>query len=129
MLYGSAYEVFLWIFWAVTGTWVYSSLDWTKASSLVAYVALPILVLFSFGLLLAVAGLRELVLTGSCCVRCACCGRCCACCAPPAVDEEGGGGGGGSGGDGTACQAPAVVEMAVPPGAQLAEAQSEDSKK
>jgi hypothetical protein len=43
----------------------------------VFYAVLPILIVATFVTTMLVAGLRELILTGKCCLTC--CGRCCAC--------------------------------------------------
>ena len=47
LAYCSAYEVFLWIYYAATPahTWVYGDLDWHRHSSLAFYILLPFLAL------------------------------------------------------------------------------------
>jgi hypothetical protein len=46
--YGSIYIVFLWIFKAVSGSWVYRALDWSKPITPVYYAALPLLLILAF---------------------------------------------------------------------------------
>lgn len=46
---------------AVSGNWVYISLDWAKPISLAWYVVLPFLVAASWGIMIALAALREML--------------------------------------------------------------------
>ena len=47
LAYCTAYEVFVWIYYATTRphVWVYDNLDWGKTGSLAVYILLPFLAL------------------------------------------------------------------------------------
>lgn len=49
--YGSAYLAFLWIYYGITGSWVYRALDWTKFKAVPYYFALPALLLLGFAVM------------------------------------------------------------------------------
>ncbi|GAX82563.1 hypothetical protein CEUSTIGMA_g9989.t1 [Chlamydomonas eustigma] len=55
----SVYLVFMWGLASSTGRWVYGELDWSKPISLVYYLALVLLMLFSFGTVYLLARCRE----------------------------------------------------------------------
>lgn len=46
--YGSLYVIFLWIYHAASGDWVYEALDWSKPLAPVLYLMLPVLLFVSF---------------------------------------------------------------------------------
>lgn len=48
LLYGTVYLVFMFIYHGASSEWVYSVLDWDKASSLALYVFLPLALFISF---------------------------------------------------------------------------------
>ena len=42
LLYGSVYEVFMWIYYGASGEWVYGVFNWEKQTSVALYVLIPI---------------------------------------------------------------------------------------
>lgn len=51
ILYGTSYLLLLWIYFGVTGLWVYRALDWGKPFAIVYYIILPVLLLISNALM------------------------------------------------------------------------------
>ena len=42
LLYGSVYEVFMWIYYGASGEWVYGVFNWERQTSVALYVLIPI---------------------------------------------------------------------------------------
>ncbi|PSC75714.1 rolling stone [Micractinium conductrix] len=59
LLYGTTYQVFMWIYYGATGIWAYSTLDWAKPSSLLYYLLLPCLLALAFFFFWGLAWARE----------------------------------------------------------------------
>eukprot|EP00775_Hariotina_reticulata_P008858 gene8858-9037_t len=49
--YGSVYLVFLWLYYAGSGQWVYRALDWSHAMSPAFYLATPLLLIVGFAIM------------------------------------------------------------------------------
>eukprot|EP00195_Chlamydomonas_chlamydogama_P017447 CAMPEP_0202913578 /NCGR_PEP_ID=MMETSP1392-20130828/60858_1 /ASSEMBLY_ACC=CAM_ASM_000868 /TAXON_ID=225041 /ORGANISM="Chlamydomonas chlamydogama, Strain SAG 11-48b" /LENGTH=256 /DNA_ID=CAMNT_0049604883 /DNA_START=384 /DNA_END=1154 /DNA_ORIENTATION=+ len=59
--YTTCYAVFMWIYFAAADDWVYSALGWDKSSAPAYWVALVVLLFISWGVMLGLAKLRDLL--------------------------------------------------------------------
>eukprot|EP00210_Caulerpa_lentillifera_P009454 g9014.t1 len=66
LLYGSLYVAFMWIYMAVSGHWIYSTLDWEKNTAVIYYVTIPFLLILSLFITYGVACFREAVIVRTC---------------------------------------------------------------
>ncbi|DBA94096.1 TPA: hypothetical protein ACH3X1_001740 [Trebouxia sp. C0004] len=78
VLYGSVYELFMWIYYGASDHWVYNSVTWHTDTSVAVYVLLPLAYVVLFFVWFAVATLRNYLgfycgsqrLCHLCCRRC-----------------------------------------------------------
>ncbi|KAL0030110.1 hypothetical protein WJX79_008252 [Trebouxia sp. C0005] len=59
MLYGSAYELFMWIYYGASDHWVYNAVSWHIDNSVAVYVLLPLAYVILFFVWFVVATLRN----------------------------------------------------------------------
>ena len=48
ILFGSAYELCMWLYYSDSQQWVYVALDWERDKSVLVYVFLPVVYTVSF---------------------------------------------------------------------------------